>query len=265
MSGSKFLQGHQGQRAFTLIELLVVIAIIAILAAMLLPALAKAKEKAQQIQCVNHQKQLGLSVQLYSADFGDWLPPIQERLPAGYETSWRSYLYPYVGKNAKVYDCPMEKEEVYAAGTRSKPKQAIPALAGQALSGEIELLGGIGAVNVHWADAKSAPPFGRPSGYENNLCRWSKVQAPSLLILFGDGHSDIYKVYPDDRWWIWKELGNSGGPGFNRAAQRDPGAFRHNRRSNYAFADGRVQTLDPGSIPCNQEACWWSARTRPHQ
>jgi prepilin-type N-terminal cleavage/methylation domain-containing protein len=122
--------GGFSRRGFTLIELLVVIAIIAILAALLLPALARAKSKAQNVYCMNNTKQLMLAMTIYTSDYTDFFPPNYDDGNTTPYWNWvggqagvgggnefdpdilkditRSLLAPYQGKSTAIWHCPAD-------------------------------------------------------------------------------------------------------------------------------------------------------------
>lgn len=210
---------------FTLIELLVVIAIIAILAALLLPALSRAKVRAQAVQCMSNQRQLTLAWIMYADDNQDWLPPNVSgaRSRNGWVEGWLDWagsadntnvlflanakIGPYT-KNIGIYKCPAD---VYDCRIKGIPMPRVRSVSMNSYVGVVELDYG----------QRQNPPC-----YIYRKMSDIKLPAPSNLWVFVDEHPDsINDGWLTDPW--------PGGGGWG-----DLAASYHAGSCGLGFADG---------------------------
>lgn len=132
----------QKPSAFTLIELLVVIAIIAILAALLLPALARAKEKARRANCVNNLKQITLAYKQFALDHDSrypWQVPEADEGTQGAtlrQNAWFTYYHSLSNQieNPKILACPSDKSAIPAEDFSARPNVGLFGLSDRAVT-----------------------------------------------------------------------------------------------------------------------------------
>ncbi len=227
------------QNSFTLIELLVVIAIIAILAAMLLPALNKARGKAQEIKCTSNLKQLGVYGQFYTGDYSGYLPGGGNLGGMLGNNSWLTTMAPYVGRsgtggtsqlfaNLPVLRCPGCPVEKQGANVSYGPVVGNLGWYGLCLGGEQNgpdrfcnlsdiAKSGIStsksAYFVEISNNSNSDNCLRPSDYPGILSRVNVgVHAGNSNILMGDGHviryaqnswSNAGSLGAAQTGWVW--------------------------------------------------------------
>jgi prepilin-type N-terminal cleavage/methylation domain-containing protein/prepilin-type processing-associated H-X9-DG protein len=237
---------------FTLIELLVVIAIIAILAALLLPVLAKAKNKAKAIECLNEMRQISLSAKLYLDENNDVMIPLWVEQGAGGNV-WNFNPASFVIDSSQFLWWPDKlRLDGYSASQKlyDCPTLTLPAVkaGGNSMSTNNPLGIGMNYPECGWI----LPVAGFPSPVYRT-CRENQVLNPSQFIEFADaGQISNPAVTDADNW---QEVASTGCAYFR--VPSDPSGYptgdsrsvpRHGGRVNAAFFDGHAEGLRNSEI-----------------